>query len=115
MVHVTLDLSKITRAGLTEIIVANEQGAGYFDAYGDSSGTRLHGKRIGTWDEVKAESASMIDSGKGVAFTVFKKNDVRLMRGRELQPRRLAWAGLNYILPANTLQFAYDIEFGEHV
>ncbi|MDO8577855.1 MAG: hypothetical protein Q7R50_01600 [Dehalococcoidales bacterium] len=113
-IHVAVDLSDVKRDGLTEIIIANEQGANYFDGYCDANGKRLSGEKIGTWDEVIAEHASLIDSGNRVTFTLGKINMGRLFRGRELAPGRLAWAGLNYILLPNTAHFTYDIELGEN-
>lgn len=50
---VRVDLTDMEMTGVTEIVVMNEQGAHYFTHYQDLSGLRLHGKKIGTWDEVR--------------------------------------------------------------
>lgn len=110
--NISVDLSNLKRDGLTEIIIENEQGASYFDGYRDSNGMRLSGKRIGTWDEVIAERASFVDSGNHIIFTIIKVRNARLFRGREFAPGRLAWSGLNYVLPPDTTAFDYDIELG---
>lgn len=100
---------------MTEIIIANEQGASHFDCYRDSDGVTLRGKRIGTWDEVTAQSASLVDSSNKIAFTIRKMGNSRISRGREIEAHRLAWSGLNYVLPLQISYFTYDVKLSEAV
>ena len=112
VIHTSLDLSGLKRDGCTEIIVANEQGANHFDLYRDSDGLFLRGKEIGSWHETLADTASLAGSRDGISFSIDRIAGARLFRGRELAVNRLAWAGLNYVLPGNTANFAYDIKVG---
>ncbi len=112
IINTSVDLSDLKRDGCTEIIVANEQGASFFDRYRDSSGAAREGREIGTWDETGAQEASLIDPRHGIAFTLGRLPGARMFRGRELAVGRLAWSGLNYALPPGTAGFAYDIGIG---
>jgi hypothetical protein len=94
----------------TELIILNEQGANWFDAYQDSDGLILKGERIGSWDQIGADYASFVDAADGIIFTLKKVNGAKLFRGRELEAGSLAWAGLTYVLPSWTEKFAYSIE-----
>ncbi len=122
IIHVSADLQELKRPGLTEIIMANEQGAGCFDSYRDSRGITLKEDAIGTWGEVSADEASFIDSSDNIVFTLARvpachaelvsasqPAAARMFRGRELAPGRLAWSGLAYVLPPQTTSFTYDI------
>ncbi len=110
-VHVSVNLSEL-KEEYTEVIITNEQGANHFDRYCDSNGVNLIGNAIGTWDETFADEASLIDSGHDIAFTLQKVKGARLFRGRELVAGRLAWSGLNYVIPRFTVNFAYAIRIG---
>lgn len=112
VIHTSLDISGLKRDGCTEIIVANEQGANHFDLYRDSDGLFLRGKEIGSWNETLADTAFLVGSRDGISFSIDKIGGARLFRGRELALNRLAWAGLNYVLPGHTANFAYDIKVG---
>ncbi|MBI4303365.1 MAG: hypothetical protein HY665_03400 [Chloroflexi bacterium] len=106
---ITADLGRLERRGCSGVILGNEQGATYFDCYRDSSGVVLSGDSIGTWQKVDAAEASFIDSRHQLRFTLGRRGDAKLFRGRELKPGKLAWAGLNYVLPPRTKQFRYEI------
>ena len=108
---VEADLASLHRQAVTEVIVMNEQGAHFFDLYRDSSATRLSGKKIGCWDEVRAEEASFESSAHGVGFTLPRVAGARLFRGRELIGSRLAWAGFGYSFPPTASGFNYTIRF----
>jgi hypothetical protein len=97
---------------VTEVIMMNEQGAHYFDRYGDTSGISLQGEEIGCWDEVNAEEAWFESSARRVAFRLARVEGARLYRGRELIGSRLAWAGFGYsFLPSiKRLQYEMRIE-----
>ena len=111
-VHVSVDLSKLQKSGCTEIIIANEQGANHFGQYHDSNGVIIMGNAIGTWNETFADEASLIDSRDNIVFTLPKVKGARMFRGRELVAGQLAWSGLNYVMPRDTSNFAYDIRIG---
>lgn len=96
----------------TEIVVLNEQGANYFDAYRDSDGRFLKNEAIGSWDEVFAEEASLMDSIHRIGFTLTKVKGARMFRGREIMDKRLAWSGLAYVFPPHTENIAYSITLG---
>ncbi|MCH8115817.1 MAG: hypothetical protein IIB25_10085 [Chloroflexi bacterium] len=112
IIHTSFDFTGLKKGGCTEMIIANEQGANHFDLYRDSYGIILRGKGIGTWDEIFAHSASLVGSLDGISFSINGFRGGRIFRGRELMANRLAWSGLNYVLPGNTTSFAYDIKIG---
>lgn len=112
IVHVSVDLAGLKRDGRTDIVVANEQGAGCFDRYSDSDGLLLAGKAVGAWDEAFAREMSFADSCDGITFTLWNRAGAKMFRGREVLAGRLAWSGLNYVLPQRTGNFAYDIRIG---
>lgn len=114
-IHVGVDINNMKKEGCTEVNIMNELGANHFDRYCDSNGLFLKGNAIGTWDEIFAEEASFIDSCENIAFTLNKKKGARMFRGRELAAGRLAWSGLAYRLPGNTINFAYDMRIGRFV
>jgi len=109
-IRVCLKFSKAK--GCSEVIVMNEQGASYFDTYQDSDGLTLHGDYIGSWDETHAKEASFVNPADEIAFTLKRAEGSRMFRGRELTAKRLAWAGLAYVLPPQTNSFAYTITIG---
>lgn len=111
-IHVSVDISNVKKEGCTEVNIMNEQGANHFDGYRDSNGLFLKGNAIGTWDEVFANEASLIDSRNKIAFTLKQVKEARMFRGRELVEGRLAWSGLAYVLPRDIINFAYDIRIG---
>ena len=108
-IHVSVDTGMVEKSNCTEIMLMNEQGAGYFNLYRDSNGLLLKGNAIGTWDETFADEASFIDPLHEIQFTMQKAAGSRMFRGRELVPGRLAWAGIAYSLPPNTTNFSYNI------
>jgi hypothetical protein len=108
-VRIAVDLSGLPPHGVSEIAVMNELGAGTFDLYLDSDGARLRGRRIGTWDEVRAASACFAGTTAGVAFRVRQAPGAKLYRGREVVGSRLAWAGFGYSLRPSSGTFAYDV------
>ncbi len=111
-VTVIVELDSFERARCTQVIVVNEQGA-CFDYYQDSSGTALSGEAIGSWGEVQAYPASLSDVRHHIAFGVDRVAEVRLFRGWEQKAKRLAWAGLNYVIAPSVQRFAYEIRLEE--
>jgi hypothetical protein len=94
---------------ITEVVMMNEQGAHFFDRYGDSSGLALQGRRIGCWDEVRGEAAWFESSRRKVAFRLGQVEGARLFRGRELVGSRLAWAGFGYSFAPSVKRLRYDL------
>lgn len=111
-VRVGLDLRGVP--GGSEPVIMNEQGAGHFDSYRDSSGLILKGGDIGGWDEVSvsADEASFIDSRNGLYFALNRVDGARMLRGRERLSNRLAWAGLAYVLSPGIQRFSYTVQLG---
>jgi hypothetical protein len=101
----TLDLP----AGITEVVIMNEQGAHTFDRYLDSSGNSLREGEIGCWDLVTAEGAWFQSSANQVAFRLSQVAGARLYRGRELVGSRLAWAGFGYSFPPSIQRLRYEM------
>jgi hypothetical protein len=106
---VRFDLTDMEMTGVTEIVVMNEQGAHFFTHYQDSNGLRLQGKKIGTWDEVRAPEAAFISPACRIAFKLKRVEGAKLYRGRELVGSRLAWSGFGYSLPPGINTFSYDL------
>jgi len=98
--------------GCTEKIVLNELGANWFDTYMDSEGCVLKGNEIGSWDEIHVDEAAFHDLEDGLSFTLKMVDGVRMFRGREFVPDRLAWSGLAYVLPPQRDELAYSITIG---
>lgn len=110
LVSVEVDVTALPQEDVTEVVVMNEQGAHHFDTYSDSSGVRLHGGAIGSWEQVTAESASFLSHRHGVAFTLPQLEGARLFRGRELVGSRLAWAGFGYSFSLAPPRIAYSLQ-----
>jgi hypothetical protein len=96
-------------AGVTEVVLMNELGAGEFDRYEDSGGASLAGAAVGTWDEVPAATASFVSTGRGVAFTLAQAPRSRLLRGRGGVAGRLSWAGFGYSVHPGSPRFSYEV------
>jgi hypothetical protein len=112
IIHVDVDISNVKIKGCTEVNIMNELGANHFDRYQDSNGLFLKGNAIGTWDEIFADEASLIDFCDNIAFTLKQVKGARMFRGRELVKNRLAWSGLAYVFPQDIINLAYDIRIG---
>ena len=108
-IGIAVDMTDLPRAGGTEVVMMNEQGARTFDSYIDAGGSSLQGEAIGAWDVVQAETASFVCAAHAVTFTVAQVKGARLNRGRELVGSRLAWAGFGYSVPPALSSFGYDV------
>lgn len=113
IVQVQVNLTGLKARGCTQVIMANEQGGNHFDRYRDSNGLNLQGSAIGTWDETTASEATLLDLPDKLAFTLYKVERARMLRGRELEPGRLAWSGLNYVFAPQPAGFSYDISISK--
>jgi hypothetical protein len=108
-ISVEVDLVDLP-AGITEVVVMNEQGARSFDRYQDSNGISLHQEKVGCWDEVTAEKASFISTSSKVTFRLRQVKGARLFRGREMVGSRLAWAGFGFSFPPSIKKLIYELE-----
>jgi hypothetical protein len=98
--------------GVTEIVVMNEQGARYFNRYGDSLGTALNGDKIGCWDKVTAPRSWFTTARGDVYFSACAAQGATLYRGRELVGSRLAWAGFGYSFVPSAGDIQYSMTIG---
>ena len=109
-IAVKVKIPELPKGEITEVVMMNEQGAHFFDCYLDSSGAILKGKRIGSWDEVKAEKASFLCASHQTMFTLKKLKGAKLFRGQELIGSRLAWSGFGYSFSPLKRNFRYDLK-----
>ena len=108
-VGIAADTSSLPRGTISEVVMMSEQGARPFDRYRETGGPLLHGRQIGSWDEVASDAASFISVSHGLAFTLRQAEGARLFRGRELVGSRLAWSGFGYSFPPTTKNFSYEV------
>jgi hypothetical protein len=108
-INIQADFSRLKLDRCLEVLVLNEQGSSVFRRYADSNGLTLLGGKIGAWETVTAEHASLV-SGKGeISFTLQKHVGAQLFRGWEQTRKRFSWAGLSYSMRPNKDVFTYTI------
>ncbi len=107
-IRVSVDFADLLLKGCEELLVLNEQGSNFFCNYADSNGSRLVGGKIGAWDRVKAEKATL-HNGE-VSFVLRNVGGSTLFRGWERTRKRFSWAGLSYSLYPNNGTFTYTID-----
>jgi hypothetical protein len=96
--------------GLCEkVLVLNEQGSHTFDKYADTNGLTLLKSRIGAWDAVDADKASLLNRSEQLSFSLQNMQNALLFRGWEQTKQRFSWAGLSYALKPNSGKFEYKI------
>jgi len=108
-VEITVDLSALNKAGAQEILILNEQGASTFRKYNDADGVALHDQQIGAWSRVTATEAAFSDLNQNIVFTLKKKPNALLIRGREQIRDRFSWAGMTYALSPRISHLEYTI------
>lgn len=109
-IRVKADFEPLEKQGLRKIFLLNEQSAQYFNKYCDSDNIVLHGEKIGAWERVTADWASVSNSNEGIGFRLRQVNGAVLRRGREFLNGVLDWVGLDYEVDAKKTCFEYDIE-----
>jgi hypothetical protein len=109
IINVSVDFSELTLKQCQEVLVLNEQGSSVFQKYADTSGLTLFGNKIGAWDTVTADQASMLSTREHVAFRLQNISGAKLFRGWEKTRNRFSWAGLSYSLQPNHGTFDYSI------
>jgi hypothetical protein len=113
-ISIDADFSQIIQDGCKEVLLLNEQGSSFFQKYADSSGEVLIGNKIGAWDRVEAEGASL-QSGQGhLKFSLQKVEGAQLFRGYERTRKRFSWAGLSYAVPPRRRMFEYSVALSYH-
>lgn len=108
-IEVEVYLTDALENEITEVVVMNEQSAHFFDRYLDSSGLKLEGERIGSWDEVKAQKASFLCPQHQIMFSLSTIENAKLFRGQELIGSRLAWSGFGYSFSPLVKNFCYEL------
>jgi hypothetical protein len=109
-IQVHADLRNVTSERLEKIFMLNEQGSMFFQRYIDSEGTELTDGRIGAWDEVRSEWASIDSPTDKFGFRLWKKSGAILRRGQEYVEGSLDWTGLDYEISSGKTRFDYTLE-----
>jgi hypothetical protein len=104
------DFSGLDITNCKEIVILNEQGASFFNVYGDSDGVDLSFDKIGAWEKVNAAYSHFTNMNTNLSFILKDVSDASLFRGWENVPGRLSWAGLNYSINPEIGSFTYTIE-----
>ncbi|MGA2680656.1 MAG: hypothetical protein ABSF44_02530 [Candidatus Bathyarchaeia archaeon] len=116
-INVNVDFSALSKEECAEILVLNEQGAAIFEKYVDASGLKLHGRKIGAWDAVVANFASLFNFNGELSFSLQKIPEAALFRGWERTRNRFSWAGLSYsVSPSHgTLNYTIGLISSRHL
>jgi hypothetical protein len=109
-IRVSADFKDLEGGGLEKVFMLNEQGATLFRKYLDAQGALLEDSKIGAWDGIEAEWASLELPNGELGFRLWKKKNSILRRGREYLKDSLDWVGLDYELSPETRLFEYSIE-----
>jgi hypothetical protein len=108
-INIEANFSKITLNKCCEVLVLNEQGSGVFQKYTDSNGLHLFGNKIGAWETVTADQATLQSAKEQISFTLQSDVGATLFRGWERTRNRFSWAGLSYSMRPNNGTFNYSI------
>jgi hypothetical protein len=114
MIEINVDISRLNKENLEEVVILNEQGASQFPLYSDSDGLYLLKEKIGAWDIVEADSAKLI-SEQGLCYSQEKLDGAYLIRGWEKIENRHSWSGLNYIMKPTRNNFRYKIIISKNI
>lgn len=108
-INIQADFSKVALTKCQEVLVLNEQGSSIFQKYADSNGLTLLGNKIGAWETVTADHASLQSAKGQISFSLQKDRGASLFRGWERTRNRFSWAGLSYSMRPNNGTFDYSI------
>jgi hypothetical protein len=111
-INIHSDFSKVSLNRCCEVLVLNEQGAGVFQKYADSGGLTLFGSKIGAWEPVTANQASLQSTRDQIFFSLQNRRSATLFRGWERTQKRFSWTGLSYSMPPTNGIFDYSITLG---
>lgn len=106
-ITVKADFSKISLLKCNEVLVLNEQGSNIFSKYTDTSGLTLLSDKIGAWDIVTAQKATL--HNPDISFTMQSSSKAKLVRGWENTRNRFSWTGLSYSMHPHNGIFEYSI------
>ena len=109
VINVEADFSKVELNKCREVLVLNEQGSRFFQKYVDSNGLNLLGNKIGAWETVTADQASLQSTKGQISFCLQNTRGTTLLRGWERTRNRFSWAGLSYSMRPNNGTFNYSI------
>ena len=108
-IEVQADFSKVALNKSLEVLILNEQGSSVFQRYVDSSGLSLLGNKIGAWQTVTANKASLQSVNGRVSFSIQNAEGAAIFRGWERTRKRFSWAGLSYSMRPTNGVFTYSI------
>jgi len=108
-INIQADFSKVVLNKCREVLVLNEQGASVFEMYADSNGLKLLGNKIGAWETVTADQASLQSTRGQISFSLQNDRGATFFRGWERTRKRFSWAGLSYSMRPNHGTFEYSI------
>ena len=108
-ITIEANFSKVALKKCCEVLVLNEQGSGVFQKYSDSNGLHLLGNKVGAWETVAADRATLQSAKEQVSFTLQNEVGATLFRGWERTRNRFSWAGLSYSMRPNNGIFNYSI------
>jgi hypothetical protein len=109
VINVEADFSKVVLNKCREVLVLNEQGSSFFQKYVDSNGLHLFGNKIGAWETVTADQATLQSTKGQISFCLQNTRGTTLLRGWERTRNRFSWAGLSYSMRPNNGTFNYSI------
>jgi hypothetical protein len=108
-INIQADFSRVLLNKCCEVLVLNEQGSSIFQKYADSNGLALLGNKIGAWETVTADHASLQSARGQISFSLQNDRGATLFRGWERTRKRFSWAGLSYSMRPNNGSFDYSI------
>lgn len=111
---IEVNLSGLNRESLKKVVLLNEQGATFFQRFCSSEGLDLVGDKIGAWDRVEGEWASLSNIGDTLGFSVKQLFGCRLFVGREYVQGHLAWTGMGYEVEPHRDTLSYTVHIQEH-
>lgn len=109
------DFGRLNRKSLRKVVFLNEQGATFFRRFRDSEGSDVVGDKVGAWEHVDGEWASLSDVDHTLSFSVRQLFGCRLFVGREYVKGYLAWTGLGYEVQPNLDTLNYVVRVQENI
>src|SRR5271157_934101 len=107
---ITANFKHITKTDLQKAFILNEQAAHFFRKYNDASGTQLLDAKIGAWNPIRTEWATLKTLDEEVGFRLWLTPPSLMRRGGEYLQGSLDWVGLDYELDSVPDCFTYHIE-----
>lgn len=109
-ITIRADIGQIQRNDLQRVIITNEQGASFYTKYTDSNNLTLITRKIGAWQPVLANWATITDVQNKVGFQLYAQKRTTLRRGREYLRNCRNWIGLDYEINPKNVFFDYKID-----